>query len=192
MPSGLQTLRDEVLACERCPGLACSRTQAVPGTGKGRADLFFIGEAPGRYGADKTGIPFTHDRSGALFRRTIEALEKSHGRRLSIFVTNAVKCNPTDDAGRNRKPSRVEVENCREFLDREISLTNPKVIVPLGRLAASQVVDDPDFDWWEPRPSSPIIFPAKHPAYVVRGGGAERLTEAKYVQKLLPVLESLR
>lgn len=192
MVSGLEILKREVLACDLCPSLACSRTQAVPGTGKPRADLLFVGEAPGRHGADKSGVPFTNDRSGQLFRRVLIRLEEVHKGPLSAYVTNAVKCNPTDGGGRNRPPSRAEVANCSGFLKREIAIVRPQVIVPLGRLAAVQVVGGADFEWWEPVASSPIVFPAKHPGYVVRGGGAERLTEAAYLQRLLPVLECLR
>lgn len=187
----LKQLAVEVRACTACPALCTSRTQSVPGAGNSRADVLFVGEAPGRFGADQTGIPFTQDRSGRLLREMIDELSSEFGRPLKVYITNVVKCNPQDGAGRNRKPSADEVANCRAFLLREIALVRPKIIVTLGGLAAQEVLGTSKFDWWRKVSRTIPVYPAKHPAYVIRGGGKERLTRERYLARLLPLLKSL-
>lgn len=188
----LKQLAVEVRACDACPALCSSRTQSVPGAGSSNADLLFIGEAPGRFGADQTGIPFTQDRSGRLLREMIDELSTEFGRPLKVYITNVVKCNPQDAEGRNRKPAMQEVVNCRAFLLREIALVRPTVIVTLGGLAAKEVLGTTEFSWWRKVARSIPVYPAKHPAYVIRGGGKERLTRDRYLARLLPVLKWLR
>lgn len=187
----LKQLAVEVLACTACPALCSSRTQSVPGAGSPNADVLFVGEAPGRFGADQTGIPFTQDRSGRLLREMIDELSAELGRPLKVYITNVVKCNPQDAEGRNRKPSADEVVSCRSFLLREIALVRPKVIVTLGGLAAQEVLGTSKFSWWRKVPRTIPVYPAKHPAYVIRGGGKERLTRERYLAHLLPVLKWL-
>ena len=92
----------------------------------------FIGEAPGRQGGDRTRIPFSGDQSGRNFQRFIDSIGLSRSR---IFITNAVLCNPRRDSGANRKPSRVEIANCSDFLRRQIEIINPLVIVTLGAVS---------------------------------------------------------
>lgn len=158
----------------------------MPGSGSVPADICFVGEAPGRLGADKTGVPFTQDKSGLLFRRVLSELMKSARTPLRVYVTNSVKCLPATSDGLNRTPSREEMLTCRRHLDLELALVCPKIIVPLGRTASKVVLGTNDIEWWQPVKSTPVVFPAKHPAYVVRGGGRERLTEAKYGTLLRP------
>ena len=93
------------------------------------ADIMFVGEAPGRLGAEKSGIPFHGDRAGHNF----ESLLKQVGLdRYSIFVTNSVLCNPKDDRGNNAPPSFKEIANCSNFLKQQIDLIDPKIVVSLG------------------------------------------------------------
>jgi uracil-DNA glycosylase family 4 len=92
----------------------------------------FIAEAPGRLGADSSEIPLHGDKAGANFE---ELLEYAGINRSQIFVTNAVLCNPKDEAGNNATPSRVELSNCTDFLKRQIELINPQIIVTLGSTA---------------------------------------------------------
>lgn len=191
MAEGLDTISKNVASCERCPALVRDRTQPVMGEGSIGADLFFVGEAPGRLGADQTGRPFTKDRSGRLLRRTIAALEQAHAGDLEVYITNAVKCNPRSCRGTNRKPKAEEISNCRGYLLAEIRTVGPKVIVPLGRTAAKIILDTSSFPWWTPVPRTPPVFPAKHPGYVVRGGGRERLSETDYLRHMEGVLELL-
>jgi DNA polymerase len=92
----------------------------------------FIGEAPGRLGAERTGIPFFGDRSGKTFEFLLRFAGLS---RESVFITNAVLCNPRDNEGLNDKPSRYEVSNCSSWLRRTILVVDPVVVVTLGSIA---------------------------------------------------------
>jgi uracil-DNA glycosylase family 4 len=187
--AAFRELERRIVHCSICPTLVGCRTRPVPGEGSVPAHIMFIGEAPGRFGADKTGVPFTQDRSGLLFRRVLSALAVLASESLSYYVTNAVKCLPADTAGRNRTPTTSEIKNCSNHLKREIDFVRPRVIVPLGRTASRLVLGTPDIVWWRPVGSCPSVYPAKHPAYVVRGGGRERLNEDAYLVRLAPILE---
>lgn len=92
----------------------------------------FIGEAPGRLGADDTNIPFHGDKSGHNFEELLEFAGLS---RSQIFVTNAVLCNPRNPQGNNATPNRKEVKNCSGYLKRQIDLVDPKIVVTLGATA---------------------------------------------------------
>jgi uracil-DNA glycosylase family 4 len=92
----------------------------------------FIGEAPGRKGADRTRIPFSGDQSGTNFDRFLASIGLSRGR---IFITSAALCNPRSTSGANRKPTAKELANCSDFLQRTIELVDPKIIVTLGSVA---------------------------------------------------------
>lgn len=96
------------------------------------APLMFIGEAPGRLGADRTAIPFHGDKAGDNFEALLETAGIS---RKDIFVTNAVLCNPRDDKGNNSPPSKAEVTNCLTHLKRQIELVNPSLVMTLGSVA---------------------------------------------------------
>jgi len=101
-----------------------------------RAELFFIGEAPGRLGADETEVPFHGDTSGRNFEDLISFAGIS---RNEVFVTNAVLCNPKDKDGNNSTPTLAEVANCQPFLRRQIELVNPRIVVTLGNTALRAV-----------------------------------------------------
>lgn len=92
----------------------------------------FIGEAPGRKGADRTRIPFSGDQSGKNFERFLSSIGLT---RAEIFITSAALCNPRKPSGANRRPSEREISNCSGFLRRTIALVNPQVIVTLGGVA---------------------------------------------------------
>ena len=92
------------------------------------ADLIFVAEAPGRFGAGRTGIPFHGDRSGNNFE---QLLDHAGLNRKDIFITNAVLCNPLK-GGNNRRPTIKEIDNCSSFLQNLIDLIAPKVISTLG------------------------------------------------------------
>jgi DNA polymerase len=96
------------------------------------ADVLFVAEAPGRHGADRTGVPLSGDRTGEHFERLLAAAGL---RRDEVFVTNAVLCNPRDDAGRNRSPLPEEIGNCSGFLRATIALVDPAFVVALGAVA---------------------------------------------------------
>jgi DNA polymerase len=96
------------------------------------ARVMFIGEAPGRRGADRTRIPFSDDQSGKNFARFLGAAGLM---RSEIFITSAALCNPRSASGANRRPTAKELRNCSDFLRRTIELINPRVIVTLGGVA---------------------------------------------------------
>jgi uracil-DNA glycosylase family 4 len=103
-----------------------------PANGNPEADVMFVGEAPGRLGAGRTGVPFSGDESGRRF----EAFLAIAGlRRHDVFVTNALLCNPLDDLGRNRRPLLSEVRRCLPFLRQQVLAVDASVVVALGDVA---------------------------------------------------------
>lgn len=94
--------------------------------------VLFIGEAPGRLGADRTGIPFYGDKAGQNFERLLQFAGQT---RQQVFITNAVLCNPRDEKGNNSAPNKKEVQNCSLHLSILIDIIEPDLIVPLGRCA---------------------------------------------------------
>lgn len=104
--------------------------------GDWNSSLLFVAEAPGRLGAELTGVPLSGDQSGKRF----ETLLKSMGwERENIFITNAVLCNPRDDHGNNDSPSKEELSNCSGFLKRTIEVINPNIVVALGKVALDAI-----------------------------------------------------
>jgi uracil-DNA glycosylase len=125
-------LVDEAANCTRCPAM-CGRSAVLSGlNGSPEARVMFIGEAPGRKGADRTRVPFSGDQSGANLDRFLTSIDL---KREEIFITSAALCNPRTESGANRKPAQKELANCSDFLRRTIELINPRVIVTLGSVA---------------------------------------------------------
>ena len=116
-----------VRSCTRCPELAASRTHVVPGELPAGADVLLVGEAPGAT-EDATGQPFV-GRSGELLN---ELLADAGLDRSRVAVTNTLKCRPPA----NRKPRRGELANCRPWLEAQLQMARPKVLVTLGGTAA--------------------------------------------------------
>jgi uracil-DNA glycosylase family 4 len=112
--------------------MACSARVLNYSAGNLNAELFFVGEAPGRLGADETEVPFHGDVSGKNFE---DLLRFSGLRRDDIFVTNAVLCNPKDRDGNNATPTPAEVLNCREHLREQLELVDPKIVISVGNTA---------------------------------------------------------
>jgi uracil-DNA glycosylase len=125
-------LAKEAASCTRCPAM-CGRSAVLSElNGSTEARIMFIGEAPGRKGADRTRVPFSGDQSGANFDRFLTSIELT---RKDIFITSAALCNPRSESGANRKPTQKELANCSTFLQRTIELVDPRVIVTLGSVA---------------------------------------------------------
>lgn len=124
----LEKVAAEVRACTKCP-LHRSRTRAVPGDGSPHAQIMFIGEGPG-FHEDQSGLPFV----GAAGNFLNELLTNIGLKREDVFITNVVKCRPPG----NRDPLPEEIEACRGYLDRQIEIINPKVIVTLGRYSMAR------------------------------------------------------
>lgn len=125
-------LTDRVHACRRCPRME-GRTR-VFGAGNGSVDatLLFVAEAPGRLGADRSGIPLSGDQTGRNFEYLLRSAQL---KRDDIFITNAVLCNPRDGQGYNAPPTLQEIENCAEHLRDTINLLQPGYVISLGKVA---------------------------------------------------------
>lgn len=130
-PPGWDSLRQDVAACTRCT-LHQSRTQTVFGVGSQSADWMIIGEAPGAE-EDRRGEPFV-GRAGKLLDEMLRAVALS---RDSVFIANILKCRPPN----NRDPSNEEAASCRRYLDRQIELISPKIILAVGRIAAQHLLE---------------------------------------------------
>jgi uracil-DNA glycosylase family 4 len=121
-----------VQKCVKCARMCDSQRVLNRSAGSLNADIMFIGEAPGRLGADNSGIPFHGDKSGHNFE---ELLDFAKLERSIIFVTNAVLCNPKDELGNNSTPTKIEIQNCAQHLAEQIKIINPKIVVTLGATA---------------------------------------------------------
>ena len=121
--SGLSELYKEIALCQQCE-IAKYRTKVVPGEGAEDADILFIGEAPGWH-EDQQGRPFVGP--AGLFLD--ELLASINLKREQVYIANVIKCRPQG----NRDPLPIEIHNCRKWLERQIELIRPKMIVTLGR-----------------------------------------------------------
>jgi uracil-DNA glycosylase family 4 len=122
----------DAASCTQCPAM-CGRSAVLSElNGSPDARVMFIGEAPGRKGADRTRIPFSGDQSGANFDRYLNSIGLT---REQIFITSGALCNPRAESGANRRPTQKELTNCSTFLRRAIAVVDPRVIVTLGSVA---------------------------------------------------------
>jgi uracil-DNA glycosylase family 4 len=172
-PRTLDQLRDLTLGCTKCP-LAEGRTQVVFGVGDPDAELLFVGEGPGRE-EDLAGEPFV-GRSGKLLDRLMwEELGLTRDR---CYIANVVKCRPPN----NRNPEPIEIESCRPYLEEQISLIAPAVIITLGNFATRLLLDTAA-GIGQLRGEAYLyggghLVPTYHPAYALRAGG-EALAEMR-------------
>jgi uracil-DNA glycosylase family 4 len=120
---------DGCTACELCRG----RRKSVPGVGDPHAQWLFVGEAPGAE-EDARGEPFV-GQAGRLLDNMLAALGMQRGQ--NVYIANVLKCRPPN----NRTPEPLEVEACRPYLDRQIALLEPRIIVALGKSAATTLLD---------------------------------------------------
>ncbi|MCJ7504474.1 MAG: hypothetical protein MUP80_15650 [Acidobacteriia bacterium] len=128
----LNDLAASVQHCDLCPRLCNRRKVLSSANGNVDSKVLFVAEAPGRLGADRTGIPLYGDRTGDNF----DALLGNIGwRRDDVFITNAVLCNPKQENGNNATPTPEEIANCSAYLEMVIGLVSPDVIVTLGAAA---------------------------------------------------------
>jgi DNA polymerase len=166
VPTTLDELKIEALACVRCPLATQGRTQVVFGSGHPHADLLFVGEGPGAE-EDRLGQPFV-GRSGQLLDRLL-AEELGIGRD-QVYIANVVKCRPPA----NRDPQPIEIASCRGWLDAQIDLIDPAVIVTLGKFASQLLLDSKvgitKLRGHEYPFGSAVLIPTLHPAYALRGG----------------------
>ncbi|MEY2569670.1 MAG: uracil-DNA glycosylase [Acidimicrobiaceae bacterium] len=170
MPTKLELLAEEVAACTKCKLATAGRTQVVVARGDPTAPLMFVGEAPGAE-EDKQGLPFV-GRSGQLLDRL--AKEEIGLDRDQFYVANVLRCRPPG----NRDPEADEIEACRPWLERQIELADPTVIVTLGNFASKLLLGTKDGitklrgrSYPYPNHPATTLVPTFHPAAVLRGGG---------------------
>ncbi len=128
----MESLIARAQGCKLCPRMAHSRRVLTTANGSFNAKVLFVGEAPGRLGAERTGIPFCGDRSGERFEQLLAAMKWN---RADVFITNAVICNPRDAAGNNDVPNRTELSNCSQLLRSTIDMLNPSTVIAVGNVA---------------------------------------------------------
>jgi len=127
-----KNLISEVRNCKKCPRM-CGRTKVLSEkNGNINSKVMFIAEAPGRLGAELTGIPLHGDKTGENFEELLKSIKLKRG---DVFITNAILCNPRDDEDNNAPPEPEEIRNCSNYLEKTIELVNPDVIVTLGGTA---------------------------------------------------------
>ncbi len=169
----LDQVRDVALSCTKCP-LAAGRTQVVFGVGNPRAGLMFVGEGPGR-DEDLAGEPFV-GRSGKLLDKLM--WQEIGIDRTSCYIANVVKCRPPN----NRDPLPVEIEACRPWLESQLELIDPSVVVTLGNFATRLLLGTSEGISRLRGKSYPYrnghLVPTYHPAAALRGG-AEIVAEMR-------------
>ncbi len=159
----LAEIRQEIGECQRC-NLHKTRNKMVFGAGDPKADLMFVGEAPGR-DEDREGEPFV-GRAGQLLTKIIAAIGKT---RDQVYIANILKCHPPG----NRNPESKEISICAPFLDLQIEAIQPKVICALGTFAAHTMLNTTTpisalRGQTHPYKDYCLLVPTFHPAYLLR------------------------
>ena len=159
----MEELAEKIRDCQKCP-LSQTRKKAVPGEGSHNSVVMFVGEAPGG-DEDREGLPFI-GRAGQLFTRILQSVQIE---RKDVFITNIVKCRPPQ----NRNPNKSEIEICLPYLESQIALINPKIIVTLGSVPTKCLLNTDDAisrlrGQWFPWLGGIKIFPMFHPSYLLR------------------------
>jgi uracil-DNA glycosylase family 4 len=178
--SALSELYHEIELCQDCE-LARYRNRVVPGEGAENARIMFIGEAPGFY-EDQQGRPFV----GAAGHFLDELLTSIGLKRSEVYICNMLKCRPPE----NRDPLPQEINACQKWLDRQIELISPRVIVPLGRHALARFFPRESIGkihgTWQ-KQGGVIYFAMYHPAAALHQQSLRRTIEADF-QKLPQLL----
>lgn len=186
--SELRELTRRILACTKCP-LHKTKSNYVPGEGNISPEIIFIGEGPGET-EDKFGRPFI-GKAGQLLEKIIEKMGYS---RETVFIGNIVKCRPPN----NRDPQKDEVEACMPFLEDQLKILDPKVIVCLGKVAMNSLLNTnypiskvrgQQFNFME----IPVI-PTYHPAFILHKKDREEASRVKWetwsdMEKVLAIVK---
>jgi uracil-DNA glycosylase family 4 len=179
----LKKIEEEIAACEKC-GLCKTRTNTVPGYGSAEAEILFIGEGPGK-NEDEQGRPFV----GAAGKILESMLGEIGLTREDVFITNVVKCRPP----MNRDPLPEEVEACYGYLEKQVDLIKPKIIVLLGRHAMDRFLPGLkiSLDHGKPkRRNGQVYYPIYHPAATIYHQ-ALRVDLEKDFKRIPKVIEAL-
>jgi uracil-DNA glycosylase len=184
----------EAQACRVCPNLADKTAVLSELNGTLKPKVFFIGEAPGRVGADRTRRPFYGDKSGNNLQTLLDSIGLN---RDEIFITSAVMCSPRSATDANRRPTRTEIKNCSAYLTRILDLLDPPLIATLGSVAleALKLIQYHEFTLreqagtvqeWNGRKLVPLYHPS--PQVVASQRGLE--TQLKHFRVLRNVIRN--
>jgi DNA polymerase len=168
--SALARLCQEIITCRDCE-LAQYRIKVVPGEGAEDADLLFIGEAPGWH-EDQQGRPFVGP-AGQFLDRLLDSIGLH---REEVYIANVIKCRPPQ----NRDPLPAEMQSCCKWLDRQIEIIQPQVIVTLGRYSLARYFPNQSISkiHGKPRKSGDVIYyPMYHPAAALHQGSLRKTIE---------------
>jgi uracil-DNA glycosylase family 4 len=169
--SALAELYDEIVACQDCE-LAKHRTKVVPGEGAEDAALLFIGEAPGWH-EDQQGRPFVGP-AGQFLDQLLASISL---RRAEVYIANVIKCRPPQ----NRDPLPVEIQTCRKWLDRQIEIIQPQMIITLGRYSLARYFPNESIGKIHGKArklEGVVYYPMYHPAAALHQGSLRRTIEA--------------
>ncbi len=153
----LTNLNEQVAACPKC-ALSKTRTKAVPGDGDPEAEIVFIGEGPG-YNEDKQGLPFV-GQAGKFLDELLASIDL---RREDVYIANVVKCRPPN----NRDPQPGEIEACAPWLEQQLDIIKPRMIVTLGRFSMSRYFKGQTIGRIHGQPKEVdgvVVVPMYHPA----------------------------
>lgn len=188
--AAMADLRKRALACIRCPNLVSSRKNVVFGVGDVHARIMFVGEAPGA-DEDTQGEPFV-GAAGQLLTKIIQTMGLS---RQSVYIANILKCRP-DTPGQtsgNRKPTPEEMKTCVPYLQEQIDLIQPQVLVALGATAVEGLLNKPSYitkirGQWNSYRGIPLM-PTFHPSYLLRS--ESMLDKRRVWEDMLQVMEKV-
>ena len=186
--STLNELCQEILTCQKCQVLAENRNRVVPGEGAEDADIVFIGEAPGWH-EDQQGRPFVGP-AGMFLNKLISSIGL---RREQVYITNVVKCRPPQ----NRDPLPTEIHNCRRWLDRQVEIISPRMVVTLGRYSMAMFFPGKSISkihGTAQRQDNIIYYAMYHPAAVLHQQSLRQVVEADMLKipSILAEVETAR
>lgn len=182
--SALTDLDREIALCRQCE-IVKTRTMSVPGEGADNAEIMFIGEAPGWH-EDQQGRPFV----GPAGQFLDELLASIHLKRSQVFIANVIKCRPPG----NRDPLPTEIANCQKWLDRQVELISPKIIVTLGRYSMARFFPGKSISKIHGTTQTQngiVYFAMYHPAAALHQGNLRQIISQDML-KIPPLLAQLK
>ena len=191
MEEELEKLKQKCLKCTKC-SLSKTRTNVVFSDGIPNNKLVLVGEAPGFY-EDKTGVPFV-GRAGQLLDKIFASVGLS--RKKDVYIMNTIKCRPPN----NRDPLPIEKEACREYMEAQLEILKPKIILICGNVALKSLLDVPygitkARDKWFDGPNGAKMMPIYHPSYLLRNDskkiGSPKWQMWQDIKEIKKVYESL-
>ena len=184
MNKKLEIIKQKVIKCTKCE-LCKTRTNSVPGKGNFHSNVIFVGEAPGK-NEDKNGEPFI----GIAGKRLSMALEGAGISRDEVYITNIVKCRPP----KNRVPTAIERETCKEYLKQEITIIKPKIICILGNTAFNSILGGSEITKFRGKlvkKDNQLYFLTVHPAATIYNQELIRVLK-KDIVKLFNLIVKLK